>query len=419
MKVYNANGKEYKGNPVQGSYYDKTGRVRYTYKKGKLVDVATTNSFLSSISPNFAKYTSITGNKSRTTVNTGGKEYSVYSANGAYFYKSGNNYIPITDTRTINALRQNKRQTISLDRPNTSSSSNNTSTTTTTTPTYNDSGSGSGGGYVPPTYTGGASAQPDNTAIAQQNAEIEKLKNMIYELQHPKVMSAEEAAKHFGIDYNYDNILKDYNTKTNEYYNSAINEQNKLRNDYLRNNTQYADRLIQEYVDSYANAAPTAVSNAALAANALTTELNANAVNAANDYGMLQSVNALAKARDAELVTNKQLAKDYDNSLGTYLSTLTANKNTSDVKQYVDTLDSYSDMYSSARATQAALAKANSTKYAGLANAAQANAQGNATAANKYQQYWNFYNQAFGDSTLASKYMNNLMGTRFNNTRTY
>ena len=419
MKVYNAHGKEYRGSPEQGTYYDKTGKVRYTYKRGKLVDVATTNSFLSNISPSFAKYTSITGNRSRTTVNTGGKEYSVYSANGAYFYKSGNNYIPITDTRTVSALKQNKRQTISLDKPNTSSSSNNTSTTTTTTPTTNNSGSSSGGGYVPPTYIGGASAQPDNTAIAQQNAEIEKLKNKIYELQHPKVMSAEEAAKHFGIDYNYDNILKDYNTKTNEYYSSAINEQNKLRTDYLRNNTQYADKLIQEYVDSYANAAPTAVSNAALAANALTTELNANAVNAANDYGMLQSVNALAKARDAELVSNKQLAKDYYNSLGTYLSTLTANKNTSDVKQYVDTLDSYSDMYSSARATQAALAKANSTKYAGLANAAQANAQGNATTANKYQQYWNFYNQALGDSTLASKYMNNLMGTKFNNTRTY
>ncbi len=418
MKVYNANGKEYKGSPEQGTYYDKTGKVRYTYKRGKLVDVATTNSFLSGISPNFAKYTSITGNKSKTTVNTGGKEYAVYSANGAYFYKSGSDYIPITDTKVVSALKQNKKQTISLDKPTTSGSSNNTTTTTTTTtPTTDDSSSG--GGYTPPTYTGGASAQPDNTAIAQQNAEIEKLKDMIYDLQHPKVMSAEEAAKHFGIDYNYDNILNDYNTKTNEYYDSAIDEQNKLRTDYLRNNTQYADKLIQSYIDSYANAAPTAVGNAALAANALTTELNANSVNAANDYGMLQSVNALAEAKDAELVNNKQLAKEYYNSLGTYLSSLTANKNTSDVKQYVDTLDAYSDMYSSARATQAALAKANSTKYAGLANAAQANAQGNATTANKYQQYWNFYNQAFGDSTLASKYMNNLMGTKFNNTRTY
>ena len=419
MKIYNEHGKEYKRTPDHGTYYDSTGRIKYTYRHGQLVDIATTRGTSADNRSKRLIYTSIKNNKLKSTVKTGGKVYSVYSANGTYFYKSGSNYIPITDTSVINSLKQNKGQSISLDKPNTSSSSNNTSTTTTTTPTYNDSGSGSGGGYVPPTYTGGASAQPDYTAIAQQNAEIEKLKNMIYELQHPKVMSAEEAAKHFGIDYNYDNILKDYNTKTNEYYNSAINEQNKLRNDYLRNNTQYADKLIQEYVDSYANAAPTAVSNAALAANALTTELNANAVNAANDYGMLQSVNALAKARDAELVTNKQLAKDYYNSLGTYLSTLTANKNTSDVKQYVDTLDSYSDMYSSARATQAALAKANSTKYAGLANAAQANAQGNATAANKYQQYWNFYNQALGDSTLASKYMNNLMGTRFNNTRTY
>ena len=204
---------------------------------------------------------------------------------------------------------------------------------------------------------------------------------------------------------------KDYNTKTNEYYNSAINEQNKLRNDYLRNNTQYADRLIQEYIDSYANAAPTAVSNAALAANALTTELNANAVNAANDYGMLQSVNALAKARDAELVTNKQLAKDYYNSLGTYLSTLTANKNTSDVKQYVDTLDSYSDMYSSARATQAALAKANSTKYAGLANAAATTATGSGTNSLLKQLYDLYLQTTAGNkTTAANKFASDVLG---------
>lgn len=411
MKLYDAKGKEYKRTPDQGTYYDSTGKVKYTYRRGQLVDVATTRGTSADNRSKKLIYTSIKNNKSKSTVNTGGKVYSVYSANGTYFYKSGNNYVPITDTNVINSLKQNKSQSISLDKPSTST------TTTTTTPTTDNSGSG--GGYTPPTYTGGASAQPDNTAIAQQNAEIEKLKDMIYDLQHPKVMSAEEAAKHFGIDYNYDNILNDYNTKTNEYYDAAIDEQNKLRTDYLRNNTQYADKLIQSYIDSYANAAPTAVGNAALAANALTTELNANSVNAANDYGMLQSVNALAEAKDAELVNNKQLAKEYYNSLGTYLSTLTANKNTSDVKQYVDTLDAYSDMYSSARATQAALAKANSTKYAGLANAAQANAQGNATTANKYQQYWNFYNQAFGDSTLASKYMNNLMGTKFNNTRTY
>ena len=412
MKIYDAKGKEYKRTPDQGTYYDSTGKVKYTYRHGQLVDIATTRGTSADNRSKKLIYTSVKNNKSKSTVNTGGKVYSVYSANGTYFYKAGNEYIPITDTSVISGLKQNKNQSISLDKPSTS-----TTTTTTTTPTTDNSSSG--GGYTPPTYTGGASAQPDNTAIAQQNAEIEKLKDMIYDLQHPKVMSAEEAAKHFGIDYNYDNILNDYNTKTNEYYDAAIDEQNKLRTDYLRNNTQYADKLIQSYIDSYANAAPTAVGNAALAANALTTELNANSVNAANDYGMLQSVNALAEAKDAELVNNKQLAKEYYNSLGTYLSSLTANKNTSDVKQYVDTLDAYSDMYSSARATQAALAKANSTKYAGLANAAQANAQGNATTANKYQQYWNFYNQAFGDSTLASKYMNNLMGTKFNNTRTY
>lgn len=418
MKYYTANHKEYKGSPWVGAYYDKTGKVKYMFKDGKLVDVATTNSRLNTVIPLFTKYTSILKNKSKTKVSDGSKSYDVYSANGAYFYKSGNSYIPITNTTVIKSLKNNKAQTIDLNPkpPVTKLPGSTIDVTVNAKPINNTTNN-----ITQPTYTA-PSNNPNvelTNKLNEQNEMIKELANKIYELQHPKVMSAEEAAKHFGIDYNYDNILKDYNDKTNKYYGDAINEQEDLRTQYLRNNAQYFDNLVDTYIDSYANAAPTAIGKGALAANALTTQLNANSTNAANDYGMLQSVNTLEKARDAELAGNPYLAKEYYNSIGTYLSTLTANKNASDVKQYIDTLDAYSDMYSSARATQAALAKANSTKYAGLANAAQANAQGNATAANKYQQYWNFYNQAFGDSILASKYMNNLMGTRFNNTRTY
>ena len=55
MKYYTANHKEYKGSPWVGAYYDKTGKVKYMFKDGKLVDVATTNSSLNTVIPLFTK----------------------------------------------------------------------------------------------------------------------------------------------------------------------------------------------------------------------------------------------------------------------------------------------------------------------------------------------------------------------------
>lgn len=418
MKYYTANHKEYKGSPWVGAYYDITGKVRYMFKDGKLVDVATTNSKLDTVIPLFTKYTSILNNKSNTKVSDGSQSYDVYSANGAYFYKSGDSYIPITNTTVISSLKNNKAQTIDLNPQTTvtkpSESTTNTNTTTNTTPSTNNNSSTSGSSS---TYN----AYYDNIIneirkeYDEQTEIIKGLTDKIYELENPKVMSAEEAAEHFGIDYNYDNILKDYNEQTNAYYGSAIDEQEDLRTQYLRNNAQYFDNLVDAYIDSYANAAPTATGKGALAANALTTQLNANKTNAANDYGMLQSVNNLEKARDAELAGNPYLAKEYYNNIGTYLSTLTANKNTYDVKQYVDQLDAYSSMYASARATQAAAAQANAAKYSGLANAGVYNAASNASnSTTSWDTLYNFYRKALGDDTLASKYVTNLAGSSFN-----
>ena len=413
MKYYTANHKEYKGSPWVGAYYDKTGKVKYMFKDGKLVDVATTNSNANTVMPLFTRYTSILKNKSKTKVSDGSKSYDVYSANGAYFYKSGNSYIPITNTTVIKSLKNNKAQTIDLNpKPPVTKLPGSTINVTVNAKPNNTSNN-----TTQPTYTA-PSNNPNvelTNKLNEQSEMIKDLTDKIYALEHPPVMSAEEAAKHFNIDYNYDNILKDYNDKTNKYYGDAINEQEDLRTTYLRNNAQYYDNIIDSYVDSYANAPPTAIGKGALAANALTTQLNANKTNAANDYGMLQSVNNLEKARDAELAGNPYLAKEYYNKLGTYLSSLTAAKNTYDVQQYVDQLDAYSDMYASSRATQAAIAQANASKYAGLANAAMYNAQGNAyNGTNKFQTLYDFYKNATGDDTLASKWVNNLYGTSFN-----
>ena len=414
MKYYTANHKEYKGSPWVGAYYDKTGKVKYMFKDGKLVDVATTNSSLNTVMPLFTKYTSILKNKSKTKVSDGSKSYDVYSANGAYFYKSGNSYIPITNTTVIKSLKNNKAQTIDLNPkpPVTKLPGSTIDVTVNAKPSNNTTNN-----ITQPTYTA-PSNNPNvelTNKLNEQSEMIKELTDKIYELENPKVMSADEAAKHFGIDYNYDNILKDYNEQTNAYYGNAIDEQEDLRTQYLRNNAQYYDNLVDSYIDSYANAAPTATGKGALAANALTTQLNANKTNAANDYGMLQSVNNLEKARDAELAGNPYLAKQYYNNIGTYLSTLTANKNTYDVKQYVDKLDAYSSMYASARATQAAMAQANAAKYSGLANAGIYNAASNASnSANNWDILYNFYRKALGDDNLASKYVTNLAGSSFN-----
>lgn len=259
--------------------------------------------------------------------------------------------------------------------------------------------------YAPP--------KVDTSAYDKKIADLEK---KIYELEHPKVYSAQELADIYGIDYNEQNILNDYNKSTNEYYDEAVKAQNDLRTQYAKNNARYVDQIADSYIDSYANAAPTAVGRGSLAANALSTQLNAAQLNAANDYGMMQSVNNLEEARKAELKENPNLAKQYYNNIGTYLSGLSAELNKSDVKQYVDQLDAYSQMYAADRSYQSYLAQANAAKYAGLANAAATNAATAANRANSFDKLWNyFYTSRGGDANYASNAVANLLRTSNSN----
>lgn len=263
------------------------------------------------------------------------------------------------------------------------------------------SGGGGGGGYTPST------PYFDTSRWEKQIADLQA---ELAELKRPR--SAKELAEIYGLteQYNEDNILRNYNEKTNAYYDAAVREQENLRNSYARNNAQYVDQITNAYLDSYKNAAPTATGRGTLAANALSTQLNADKINSSNDYGMMQSVNNLEEARKAELAGNPDLARQYYNSIGTYLSTLSATLNQSDVKQYVDQLDAYSSNYAADRSYQAYLAQANAAKYAGLANASATNASSTAGgySNNAWQQLYNYYMATNNNnSKLADKYVAN------------
>lgn len=346
----------------------------------------------------------------KTTVMYGGKEHLVFKNGSNYYIIQYSNGIPIKQDiiGKDSTFKENTSMCININKSNlgvksntgTSSSSNNTETKTeTSTSKPVTQTTGGGGGYAAP-----YAPAPDMSRYA---AEIEALQRELAELKRPR--SAKELAEIYGLteQYNEENILKDYNEATNQYYDTAVAEQNKLRTNYARNNATYVDRVADAYLDSYKNSAPTAVGRGTRAANTLSTLLQAEQNNASNDYGMMQSVNNLEEARKAELAANPDLARQYYNSIGTYLSTLSATLNQSDVKQYVDSLDAYSAKYAADRSYQSYLAQANAAKYAGLANAASTNAS-SAASNNAWQQLYNYYmatnggNSQIADSNIAN-----------------
>lgn len=230
-----------------------------------------------------------------------------------------------------------------------------------------------------------------------------------------RIMSAPEAAKHFGIDYNEENILKDYNDASNKKFDELTSAQQDLREQTLRNNAQYIRQTADAYLDSYRNAAPTATGRGALAANMLSNMINATDTLSYNDYGMLQSVNALEQERKKELENNKMLAKDYYTKMGTYLSTLSANKNAADVKATIANMDKYATEYAASRKTAAANAAAAASRYSGLASAAStsANAAANSALAKWYQIYDRYLAQTGGNTQEADNLIvNNHLNTK-------
>lgn len=231
-------------------------------------------------------------------------------------------------------------------------------------------------------------------------------------VEKPVYEGADAVARANGIDYNLANILADYNKRTNDYYDAATAEYEADRNRYVQSSNNYANRIMDEYLDSYANATPTAAGRGATAASALMTDLNTQSVNTANDLGMLQTINNLNESRKAELVKNKYLAEQYYNDLGTYLSQVSTAQYGADVNKYVKAMDAYAQEYAADRALAESQARAASTRYAGLANAsAYKSSQTGSTSA--WDRLYNYYLVRYnGNEKMASNAVINNLGNQ-------
>jgi hypothetical protein len=379
----------------KGDYYD-----LYTGKK-----VTNYNNYTGTLySPNGGVY-NVVGGQIRTTatpvkgtnINVNNKEQPLYEIDGKFYYFDGTKVKQLTDERQIEYARNNEEITL-IARDDDKSGVPTADKKTETAKKEEE---------APKKQTSSGGGTPGYDAaynkLATQNKE---LMDRIYELEHPKVLTADEAAKLYGIDYNLDNILKEYNEKTNAYYDKAVAEQQGLRTNYARNNANYYDQVADAYVNSYKNTAPTATGRSALAANALSTMLSSGQTNSDNDYGMLQNIHSYEQKRAAELANNPLLAEDVYNSIGTYLSQLSAQENAAAVKQYVAKLDAYSDIYASDRALQDYQAQANAAKYSGLAGATIAKAGSASSGTNSWDQLWNYYYNTTGNSKYASQMIN-------------
>lgn len=237
--------------------------------------------------------------------------------------------------------------------------------------------------------------------LAKRLADSEEARRKFMEeyFKRPEKLGADYWANKLGVDYNYDNILRDYNQKTNDYYDSLIAENEDLRNRYNRNNYNYLDNTINAYLNSYKQAAPTATNNKAKAATALANTMYGADYNRDNDYTALQNSNYLEQERRAELAMNPYTAVQQYNDLGTYLGNLEGTINVEKTKQYVNALDAYAQKYAASRAASSILYNANAAKYKGLADAAGTMASGAANNYNnssKINSLYDFYTGLMG-----------------------
>jgi DNA-binding transcriptional regulator GbsR (MarR family) len=260
-------------------------------------------------------------------------------------------------------------------------------------------------------YSYTAPKTPSNDKEVQAlKDEITKYREEIKELT--RVWSADEAAAYLGITNDKQKWLDEMNERTNDYYDAAVAEQQALRNDYVRNNANYIDMLTDAYIDSTKYVAPTATNRGIQAANLMNTSMSADTTNSSNDYGMQQNVQNFEAKRKAELENNPYLAEQEYNNIQTMLSNWSANKNTSDIKQYIDRLDAYTNYYAADRAYQAYLSQANAAKYSGLANVSQNKAQAIANAygsnVNKYANMYELFKAGYGSDYAASNQLTHL-----------
>lgn len=282
---------------------------------------------------------------------------------------------------------------------------NTVNTTRTTAPTSSTSSTSSSSTYSPsvstPTYADGYAA-----GKASAQAGWDEVNARLAALENPRVWSADELAEYYSIQdmYNRDYILNKYNAATNDYYDSAVNEQQLERNKVMQAGTNNYNQLINDYLNNYKYANDTLGRRNTTALNALSTYLGAQDLIGQYDMAMLQSVNQLEKARQAELANNPYLAEQDYNNIGKQLMDWGTTKYTSDVANYVNSLNTLSQYYGAQRNYEAALANAAATRYSGLVNAAAYRAT-NTNATDALEQY---YNSIGVNGAKSSTILNNL-----------
>lgn len=269
----------------------------------------------------------------------------------------------------------------------TSSTNKNTSTTSTTNTTPVVSTNTGGSGVSTPTYADGYAA-----GVASAQAGWDEVNARLAALENPKKWTADELAEYYNVQdiYNRDYLLNNYNAATNDYYDALIKEQNLDRNKVMQTGINNYNQTINDYLTNYKYANDTLGRRNTTALNALSTYLGAQDLMGQYDMAMLQSVNQLDKARQAELANNPYLAEQRYNEIGSQLMSWGTNEYESAVRNYVNSLDAMSQYYSGQRQYEAALANATATKYQGLASAAAAGASKQAN--DTVQQLIDYYN---------------------------
>lgn len=274
------------------------------------------------------------------------------------------------------------------------------------TSAYNSSNGGGGGGYS----GGGGGGYSGGSSDAHYEELLNEYKTLIDDLKKPKVWTAEELAKHFGVEdqYNMDYLTKMYQDETNKYYTDAIERQTKYNQDSELSNSAYANNLLKSYLSSYQNAAPTALGRGTRAANALTTMLGADMSNETSAANLNSIVNNYIESQKSDLENDKVQARDRYNELGKWLVERGTAVNTAEVQDYINSLKAYETAYAGIRNAQNNLASTAAAAYQQAANAALAQNQYNATKASDNilrQAYKAFYGE--NNANWEKAYYNN------------
>lgn len=315
-----------------------------------------------------------------------------------------------TTAAAINAIENNSNMTIWKNGAGgyaNNKSSTKTSNASSTSSSGGSSGGGGGGGYY---YSTDAEDR-------YESGLKEYVKDAIDALVNPKVWTAEELAKHYGVEdqYNIDYLTKMYTDATNKYYNDAIQKQLEYNKDANISNSAYANSLLRSYLNSYKNAAPTAMGKGTRAANALTAMIGADMSNETSSSNLENIINDYRELQKAELENVAVKAREDYESKGQWLLNQGVNTNTAEVQNYINSLAAYTKAYEGIRNAQVNLASTAASQYQQAAQAALAQNQYNASRASENflkQVYRNYYQNYQGniDNAWEKAYNNVKMG---------